>query len=215
MSSVADLTAAAETEWLEGWTAGPVEAEPTPLPRGTSAPDLRLPDHTGAPRTLSEFWSAGPALVMFWRHFGCGCGSERAARLRDEYPALREAGLEPVIVGQGEPARAAAYRDLHGLPCPVLCDPDHTAYRAWGLGHWPVERVLFDAPPEYWTHPPDLGAAFQKGRRDQGNPPVDDPWRAVAEFMVGSDGSVLLAYAYQYCEDFPDVRVLTTAARLR
>lgn len=213
MPSVIDLVAAAEAEWLDRWSSGPVEPEPTALPTGASAPDLVLPDHTGASRSLSEFWSAGPALVMFWRHFGCGCGTERATRLVDEYPALRETGLEPVIIGQGEPGRAAAYRDLHDLPCPVLCDPDHAAYRAWGLGHWPVARVLFDAPREYWTHPRDLGAAFQDDRRDQGNPAVDDPWRAVAEFVVGPDASVLLTYAYQYCEDFPDVRVLTTAAR--
>jgi hypothetical protein len=76
-----------------------------------------------------------------------------------------------------------------------------------------VERVLFDAPSEYWAHPHDLGGAFQDGRRNQGNPPVDDPWRAVAEFVVDRDGSVRITYAYQYCEDFPDVRVLTTAVR--
>lgn len=212
MPSPADLLAAAEAEWLDGWTSGPTEPEPSPLFTGTPAPDLVLPDHTGAPRALSEFWSAGPALLMFWRHFGCGCGVERAARLGREYAALREAGLTPVIIGQGEPVRAAAYRDRHGLPCPVLCDPDHVVYRAWGLGHWPVARVLFDAPREFWAHPAHLGRAFQDDRRGQGIPPVDDPWRAVAEFVVGHDASVLLAYAYQYCEDFPDVRVLTTAA---
>ncbi len=213
MVSLAELTTAAEAEWLEGWTSGPVEGEGTGLATGTAAPDLVLADHTGRSRRLSEFWAHGPALVLFWRHFGCGCGAERARRLLEEYAALREADLEPVIIGQGEPARAAAYRDVHGLPCPVLCDPQHEAYRAWGIGQWPVERVLFDAPPEYWDHPCGLGVAFQDDRRSQGNPPVDDPWRAVAEFVVGADGKVLLTYAYQYCEDFPDVRVLTTAAR--
>jgi peroxiredoxin len=212
--SLAETTAAAETEWLELWTSGPVEAEGTALATGTSAPDLVLADHTGRLRSLSEFWSEGPALVMFWRHFGCGCGAERAKRLVDEIAALREAGLELVIIGQGEPVRAAAYRDRHGLPCPILCDPHHDAYRAWGIGHWPVERVLFDAPSEYWGHPHDLGARLQDDRRSQGNPTVDDPWRAVAEFVVSGDGSVRLAYSYQHCEDFPDVRVLTTAARL-
>lgn len=215
MATLEGLTAAAEAEWLEGWTAGPVEGEGTALTTGSAAPDLVLPDHTGASRSLSEFWARGPALVLFWRHFGCTCGVERAGRLVEEYAALREAGLEPVVIAQGEPARAAAYRELHGLPCPVLCDPHHDAYRAWGLGQWPVERVLFDAPAEYWDHPAELGAAFQDTRRDEGRPPVDDPWRAVAEFVVGTDGTVLLTYAYQYCNDFPDVRVLTTAARHR
>ncbi len=77
-----------------------------------------------------------------------------------------------------------------------------------------MERVLFDASPEYWSHPHGLGVSFQKGRRDQGRPLVDDPWRAVAEFVIGSGGLVRLCYAYQYCEDYPDPRVLTAAARL-
>jgi hypothetical protein len=43
---------------------------------------------------------------------------------------------------------------------------------------------------------------------------VDDPWRAVGEFVIGSDGTVRLSYAYQYCEDFPPPELLTTAALL-
>lgn len=206
--------AAAEEEWLEGWTSGPTEPEAHGLQKGATAPDLVLPDHNGDPRSLSEFWVDGPALLMFWRHFGCSCGVDRAKRLLDEYPAYEEAGLLPVIVTQGEPSRAAAYRDQHGLPCPLLSDPHHTAYRAYGVGQWSVERVLFDAPPEYWAHTRELGTEFQDQRRQEGRFLVDDPWRAVAEFVVGSDGLVRLCYAYQHCEDFPDPRVLTTAARL-
>src|SRR3954464_2329117 len=100
MTSTAELTAAAEKEWLEGWTAGPQEPEGTGLPAGAAAPDFGLRDHTGRQRMLSEFWTDRPALVMFWRHFGCGCGIERAARLRVEYAEYLSAGLSPVIVTQ-------------------------------------------------------------------------------------------------------------------
>jgi peroxiredoxin len=214
MTLLEELTNAAEAEWLDRWTAGPTESEGLGLPSGAPAPDLTLPDHTGRRRALSEFWAGRPALLMFWRHFGCGCGVARAERLKAEWTDHLEAGLNPVIVAQGEPARAAAYRAEHELPCPVLCDPDHVAYRAYGIGQWPVERVLYDAPAESWGRPRDLGVAFQDGRRAAGRPPVDDPWRATAEFVVGSNGLIRLAYMYQYCDGFPDPRVLTTAARL-
>jgi hypothetical protein len=151
---------------------------------------------------------------MFWRHFGCGCGVQRAARLREEYDAYRVVGLQPVIVAQGEPERAAAYHHEHDLPCPVLCDPDLMAYRAYGVGQWPVERILYDAPSEFWGHSYDVGHVFQDRRRASGRPTVDDPWRASAEFVVGRRGVVRLPYLYQYCEDFPTSRLLTTAARL-
>ena len=209
-----EMTAAAERTWLDTWTAGPTEPEGSGLPAGAEAPDVVLADHTGVLRHLSEFWADGPALVMFWRHFGCGCGVQRAARLREEIDAYRVVGLQPVVVAQGEPERAAAYHQEHGLPCPILCDPDLMAYRAYGVGQWPVERILYDAPSEFWGHQLDVGRAFQDARRATGRPPVDDPWRATAEFVIGRRGVIRLPYLYQYCEDFPTPRLLTTAARL-
>ena len=47
MTSIELLTVAAEARWLEGWTAGPTEAERSGLPPGAAAPDLVLDDHTG------------------------------------------------------------------------------------------------------------------------------------------------------------------------
>jgi peroxiredoxin len=214
MTVLTELTTAAEAEWLDRWTSGPTEAAGSGLPTGAEAPDLELLDDTGARRRLSEFWADGPALVMFWRHFGCGCGVERGRRLKAEYGGYLKAGLHPVIIAQGEPARAAAYRAGQDLPVPILCDPDLVAYGEYGIGQWAVERVLFDVPEEFWSHPYDIGVRFQNSRREQGRPPVDDPWRATAEFVIGSNGLVRLCHYYQHCEDFPDPRVLTAAARL-
>ena len=214
MGSLQEYALAAEAEWLEKWTAGPTEELGVLLASGAAAPDLTLQDDSGAMVRLSEFWSAGPALLMFWRHFGCTCGMERATLLIAESESYEKAGLTSVVISQGEPERAAAYRQEHDIPYPILCDPDHVAYRAYGVGQWAVEQVLFDAPSEYWQHPHDLGVEFQNGRREQGRPPVDDPWRSAAEFVVRGDGVIRLSYAYQYCEDYPDPRVLTTAAQL-
>jgi peroxiredoxin len=214
MTELDELTAAAEAEWLDRFTAGPTEGEAAgPVP-GDKAPDLILPDHTGRLRSLSEFWADGPALVLFWRHFGCNCGVGRAQRLRAEWSGYLAAGLHPVIVGQGEPARAAAYRTEHGLPAVVLSDPDFVAYRAYGIRHWQVEQVLYDAQAEIWTHRREVGVEMQRARRASGRPLVDDPWRPAAEFVVQADGRIRLAYRYQYCTDYPEPRVLTTAARL-
>ena len=209
-----DAQRAAEQDWLDRWTEGPTQNAATVLSPGTPAPDLALPDQDGAVRRLGEFWAAGPALIMFWRHFGCSCGLERARRLVDEYDAYRRAKLTPVIIAQGEPGRAAQYRREQGIPCPILSDPGLEAYQRFGVGHWAVEQVLFDAPPEYWEHPRNLGIALQDERRRQGRPPVDDPWRATAEFVVAPSGRIRLAHVYQHCEDFPEPRVLTTAARM-
>lgn len=214
MSDFDQLVDTAEACWLSAFEVGPTEPPSRVLSLGDPAPDAELSDERGETRRLSEFWTHGPALVMLWRHFGCGCGVERAARLATELPAYLDAGLTIVIVGQGEPERAAAYKQKHGITVPVLSDPGAHVYRAYGVGHWQPEQLLFDAPAEYLEHPRALGQELVTARRELGRPMVDDPWRAAAEFVVDQTGTVRLGYSYQYCEDFPDPRVLTAAALL-
>lgn len=43
---------------------------------------------------------------------------------------------------------------------------------------------------------------------------VDDPWRATAEFVIGTDATVRLSHLYQYREDLPDPLVPTAAIQL-
>ncbi len=204
----------AEKEWLETWCAGPGEKRSKLLEQGTSAPDLELLDHTGKPCKLSSFWSEGPALLMFWRHFGCGCGLDRASRLKDEYADYQAAGINLVIIGQGEPERAAEYRDKYEISCPILCDPEFVAYNAYGLANFGVEQVLYDAPEETWNHSMEIGLDFQEARRAINRPLVDNPWMSTAEFLIGPTGTIRIPYAYQYCSDYPDPRLFLIAAKI-
>ncbi len=214
MASPERLVEDAEREWLEIWVAGPGDNRSKPLDSGSSAPDLELLDHTGTPRQLASFWSDGPALLMFWRHFGCGCGLDRASRLSEEYDDYQKAGINPVIIGQGEPERASEYRERYGITCTILCDPDYIAYTAYGLAHFGVEQVLYDAPEETWCHSMEIGLEFQEARRAIDRPLVDNPWMSPGEFLVGNSGKIRTTYAYQYCSDYPDARVFTTAAKI-
>lgn len=214
--SIDDLIDEAEAEWVGRFTQGPTEDRWQELPPqvGDEAPDAELPDHTGTTRHLREWWADQPAVVLFWRHFACGCGIDRAARLRDELDGYRDAGASVVIVGQGEPERAAAYREDQGTDVPILCDPSLDTYRAYGLIQLQVSQILFDAPEEFWSHDEEHAQQLCQARRESGRPMVDDPWRQPGEFVVGTDGRLRLTYRYQYCEDYPDPRVLTTAISL-
>lgn len=214
--SIDHLIDEAESEWLERWTEGPTELawEQLPPQVGDAAPDADLPDHTGTVRRLRDTWAERPALLLFWRHFACSCGMDRVGRLRDELDDYHDAGAEVVLVGQGEPERAAAYREEQGLDAPILCDPDLDTYRAYGLLQFQVPQVLFDAPEEFWSHDREHGEQLCSARRESGRPMVDDPWRQPGEFVVATDGTIRLAYRWQYCEDYPDPRVLTSAISL-
>ena len=99
----------AEEEWLDLWKSGPsrLRWNRIPLQVGDTAPDFELQDSTGAAVHLRDFWNYKPALLLFWRHYGCSCGIERAKRLQNEYADYLKLGANVVVIGQGEPERAA------------------------------------------------------------------------------------------------------------
>ena len=210
---LAALYMSAEQRWMDKWNEGPT-LEGQPLRRGQSAPDVDLATEDGDPVQLSSFWAERPALFLLWRHLGCGCGIERAELLEEQRQNYEDAGLEVVVVAPAEPERVAVYKETYGLNVTTLADPTYATHRAFGLSHWSLEQVLYDAPDEYCELKPETGKEFQDSRREQGRRLVDDPWMQSAEFVVGTDGVVRVAYLYNYCADYPDPRIFLTAARL-
>lgn len=211
-----DITAlvlSAERRWMDHWLAGPT-LEGEPIRRGAIAPDMDLVDEEGEQVQLSKHWSDRPALIMLWRHLGCGCGLERIKRLEGEYQGYLDSGLDVVVVAPGELERVLAYKEQYGLQPPVLADPDYATHRAYGLSHWSREQLLYDAPDEFCSLSREVGESFQEQRRQMERSLVDDPWMQSAEFVVDTAGVVRVAYYFNYCEDYPDPRVFHTAARL-
>jgi len=205
----------AEQEWMEHYKKGPTRLRWKEVPPqvGDIAPDFELLDSSGASVRLSDFWRGQPALILFWRQFGCGCGMDRAERLKKEYPDYVSAGAKVVIVGQGEPERAAAYSQKYGIPCYILCDPEELAYRKYGLLEGKPSQLLFDAPEEILHGEPEAGEKLMQARREAGRPLVDNPWLLPGEFVVDSSGIICLAYRWQYCEDFPNPLVHIAAIK--
>jgi peroxiredoxin len=211
-------TEAATKEWLDHWRRGPTRERWTELPpqRGDRAPDLDLRDaRTGELVRLSRFWADRPALLLFWRHFGCSCGRDRAERLRRENPDYVAAGANVVVIGQGEPERTLVYASANQLPESValLCDPAEQAYRAYGLLEGGPAEVLFDASDAHLTCKPEVGAGMAAERRALARPVVDNPWLLPGEFVVSPDGRLVTTYRFQFCEHWIDPRANLAAIR--
>ena len=204
------LTQAAEQKWLELYKNGPTRTRWTkaPLQAGDKAPDFQLQDSAGNSIAISSFWARGSALIMFWRHYGCSCGRDRARRLAVEYKDFVMAGANLVVIGQGEPERAAAYAKKNNIPCPVLCDPTYKVYEAYDLLEGKSSQVLFDGTDELLKCDLEAGRQEVEERHGTDRAAVDNPWQLPGEFVVDKNGMIRLAYRYQYCEDWPNPLVL-------
>jgi peroxiredoxin len=196
---------AGEARWLANWQAGPSRRRWTSLPvqAGDPAPDIELLDEAGRPVRLASLWTERPALLLFWRHWGCGCGTDRAAKLQEEYPRLIEAGANVVVIGQGEPERGAWYRELFKLPCPIVVDGNESAYRAYGLTEM-SPWLLLGKP---WPGREHFERLIDE-HRAKGLPVADNPFLLPGEFVVDRSGRLVLAYRYQYCDNYPDTWTL-------
>jgi peroxiredoxin Q/BCP len=105
-----------------------------PPDAGDPAPPFRLTAHDGSTVSLPDF--AGRRLLVYFypAAFTPGCTTE-ACDFRDRHDDLAAAGIEIVGISPDDPARLAEFRAEHGLPFPLLSDPDHAvaeAYGAWG-----------------------------------------------------------------------------------
>jgi len=200
----------AEEEWLNYWKQGPARIRWTriPLQVGDKAPDFELENTGGQPVHLHDAWKDKPALLLFWRYYGCSCGIDRAKRLQNEYPDYMKLGANVVVIGQAEPERSAAYAQKHNLPCPVLCDPTRKVYEAYDLLEGKPSQIFFDASDEFLQCKLEAGANLQASRRGTDRAAVDDPWQLPGEFVVDKTGVIRLAYRYQYCEDWPNPLLL-------
>lgn len=208
------LIADAERRWIVGLAAGPARdavARTGPGP-GDPAPNIELVDSDGGTVALDSFWADQPALIIFWRHFGCGCGADRAERLAAERDALSEAGATVVLVGMGDPTRTADYRERLGLAEPFLCDPERIAYQAYGVPEGTMHAVVYD-DLDVLLGGEDAWRMVVDYKRDTGMHVADDGWQLMAEFVVGTDGTIRSAYRYQYCDNFPDPRFALSAIR--
>ena len=205
----------AEKKWLELWKQGPTRLRWTkaPLQIGDPAPDFSLPSTSGESVHLHKLWQNGPVLLMFWRHFGCSCGFDRAVRLREEYERYASLGATVVIVGQGEVERSALYAQTHDLPCSLLCDPALQVYKAYDLLEGKPSQIVFDAPDEYLQVDYEAGVQLLEARHGTDRAVVDSPWQMPGEFVIDQTGTIRLAYRYQHCEDWPNPLVLVAAIK--
>jgi NAD(P)-dependent dehydrogenase (short-subunit alcohol dehydrogenase family) len=122
--------------------------------------------------------------------------------LRERIEDIRNQGAELVIVGNGAANFGQAFREDFELDCPVLVDPELTAYRAAGLRRGRVEILSPRLPA-------NAVRALRSGSRQtsvQG-----DPWQLGGVFVIQPDGGLTYRYESREAGDHPPVEDVLTA----
>jgi peroxiredoxin len=103
------------------------------LPVGAVAPEFVLNDATGKVVRSADLLALGPLVIKFFRGRWCSyCVTELEA-WRDLYGTLREHECLMVAIGPQTQRQSDFMAGQHGLPFPVLHDPDNLVAEQFGL----------------------------------------------------------------------------------
>ena len=103
------------------------------LNAGEKAPDFALENDKGEEVTLGGLLESGPLILYFYpADFTPGCTAE-ACSIRDIHSDIQSVGLQVAGVSPQDADSHARFREKHGLPFELLCDPDKTAAKAYDV----------------------------------------------------------------------------------
>ncbi len=171
---------------------------------GGDAPEATLRDHEGNSVALADLWRAQPTLLVFLRHFGCPHCRGHAIQLRRDAGRYRAAGAQVVLVGLGDPTKAAEFRRDLDLPFTILCDPDKAVYRAYGLTrrmNLPRELASPTGVARYAGDIARYGIALTE----------QDMFQLGGVFVIDRAGTICFTFTAMRAADFPPTSALFDA----
>ena len=104
---------------------------------GDKAPDFKLPDETGSPRSLSEFLEKGPVVLYFYpAAMTPGCTAE-SCHFRDLAPEFEKVGAQRVGISADKVDKQQRFSTKYKFDFPLLSDTDKSVARAYGVRRGP------------------------------------------------------------------------------
>lgn len=105
---------------------------------GDLAPDFTLLDEAGVPVRLYDALDRGPVMLVFYPAAGTRVCTAQVCDYRDRWADFETFGVQILGVSTDKPAKQASWRQSHGLPFPLLSDPDGTVI----AGYTGASRLL-------------------------------------------------------------------------
>ena len=105
---------------------------------GTKAPEFTLPDKTGAPVSLSDFWGKKVVLYFYPRDNTPGCTRQACAFARS-YRDFERSNAVVIGVSKDSAASHLKFAEKYELPFVLLSDPEHKVIEAYGA--WQEKKL--------------------------------------------------------------------------
>jgi len=99
---------------------------------GKPAPEFELPDQDGQLHSLEDYRDQWVVLYFYPKDDTPGCTTE-ACEFRDNIFAFRELNAQILGVSLDDIDSHKKFSENHGLPFPLLADPDGTTASAYGV----------------------------------------------------------------------------------
>lgn len=122
--------------------------------------------------------------------------------MRDSHQEFEAKNAVVAAVTQGTPEQTADLCARHRVRFRCLADPQRAAYRAFHLRRGGVTEVM---------GPAVLFKAALSAMRGNLGPPGGDVFQMPGTFVVGTDGTIKLAYVSRDASDIPPARTLLAA----
>jgi peroxiredoxin Q/BCP len=101
---------------------------------GEAAPLFEGRDQHGQTVRLAAFQGQSNVVLYFYPKDGTPGCTAQACSLRDGYAAIQAAGAVVIGVSADSARSHAEFASKHGLPFPILPDPEHTIIGKYGVG---------------------------------------------------------------------------------
>jgi peroxiredoxin len=155
-------------------------------------------------RRLSSFWQQRPLALVFPRFFGCPFGRRQIQQLCQEQDALRNAGIDVVLVSSGTAAQAEVFRRDYKVPFTVICDPDRVLFRMYSLREMTLRDYL---SPRMWLKSIQVMAQGYGHKSGEGSEK-----QLGGVFIIETSGRVAYAHIAADAADHPSPKEILQAA---
>ena len=116
------------------------------LKAGDPAPDFAIPPTAGAeedgPRKLSDYRGRSVLISFFPKVFSLGC-TRQLTEYAEEYGVFEDSETDIIAISGDPQSESLRFRERHGLPFPVVGDPDHRIIDEYGVPSRTYLGVLY------------------------------------------------------------------------